>query len=283
MSYQGEHADASDPQPPSERGLTASSRESYARAWEHFARWASLRGHDPYAPDAVIDFVSARALRNTSTTLAHYLAAIADAHARAGLPHPLDDISVRRVWDTVESIRAERERDRLSGALPEIVVVPDAFLTPRLQAMLDALPDNLLGHRDRLALIAGAAGTLTRTEMVGLGYEDVEDTEAGGTGAVMRVHPSEATKRRDPTRWVVRSVRVAPTMDPAHDLGRAFETWVAASGITGGPVLRSVSRHGKVGESGLSVRALNIIVCRAAEGAGLTSEGYMSEVRRATA
>lgn len=271
----------SNPNATDEQGLSASTRDSYARAWTHFARWASLRGYDPYAPAAVINFLNARALRNSITTLAHYLSVVADAYARAGLPHPLDDKSVRGVWNTIESVRADRERDRAAGVLPEIVVAPDAFLTPRLRAMLDATPDDLLGHRDRLALIAGAAGSLTRTELVELGYDDFEDTDERSAGAVMRVHPSEAAKRND-RGWAVRSVRVAPTTDPAHDLGRAFERWVEASGIHSGVVLRPVSRHDKVSESGLSVRAVNIIVHRAAKRAGLESSGYMDEVRRAS-
>ena len=76
-------------------------------------------------------------------------------------------------------------------------------------------------------------------------------------------------------------MRVAPAKNPSHDLGQAVEAWTEASGVGSGRLLRSVTRHGHVGDK-LSVRALNILVRRAAERAGLESEGYMAEVRLAS-
>ncbi len=272
--------------PPSSDAARASlapeTLRGYEAAWERFCRWARLRGVEslPAAPLTLVNFLGEHYLRLSTSSLRTFLDAVAREHVEGGYDSPIHARQVEGMWMQVRLLREERDRDRATGALPEERALPEAFLTPRIRAMLAGIPDGLLGCRDRLALITGAAGSLTRNELVALEVGDIEDTGDEVGGGVIRVHPPASAQQADPN-WVVRSVRVAPASDPSFDLGSVYEAWLDASGIGSGPLLRSVDRHGHVSETGLSVRALNVIVTRCAERVGLESRGYMDEIRRA--
>lgn len=275
----------SDASPSAYGSLAPETRRVYASAWDQFRRWALLRGAEPLpaASLTLSNYLSEHGLRYSESALRRVIDAVALWHHEHGHPSPADQ-SVDRVWQQVRRLRQEREADLLSGALPEELVLPEAFLSCRLRKMLDALPGDLRGCRDRLLLLAGAAGRLTKTELVRLEVHDVEDVSGDvqdvGCGALLRIFPSKAEQRADP-HWVVRSVRVAAARGPDYDVGCAYESWVRESGIAEGPVLRSVDRSGRVSESGLSIQGVNLAVRRAAERANLKSRGYMDEVRRA--
>jgi site-specific recombinase XerD len=101
------------------------------------------------------------------------------------------------------------------------------------QAMLDA-PDatTLKGKRDRAALGLLVGCGLRRSEISALEVEDIQQREG---------------------RWVIidmkgKGGRIRTVPVPAGVKAR-IDTWLAAAGITTGPVLRSIDRHGNLGES----------------------------------
>jgi integrase len=57
--------------------------------------------------------------------------------------------------------------------------------------------------------------------------------------------------------------------------------WIEASGIDGGPVFRSVTRHGKRQPNRLSDKAVALVVKRQAESAGLDPARYAGHSLRA--
>jgi integrase len=101
------------------------------------------------------------------------------------------------------------------------------------QGMLDApATDTLKGLRDRAALALLVGCGLRRSEVVGLAVADLQQREG---------------------RWVVADLkgkggRIRTVPVPAGVKARV-DAWLAAAGITGGALLRSVDRHGNVGES----------------------------------
>lgn len=62
---------------------------------------------------------------------------------------------------------------------------------------------------------------------------------------------------------------------------RAIQGWLEASGITSGPLFRSVNRHGQLPEGRLSDKAVALVVKRAAKAAGLDSSRYAGHSLRA--
>jgi hypothetical protein len=53
---------------------------------------------------------------------------------------------------------------------------------------------------------------------------------------------------------------------------RAWQTWVAAAGLTAGPAFRAVDRYDRLGVRRLSEQSVTRIVRRAAERAGLDEQ-----------
>ena len=62
---------------------------------------------------------------------------------------------------------------------------------------------------------------------------------------------------------------------------RSVQAWLAASGITEGPLFRSVNRHGQLQSAALSDKAVALIVKRWAEAAGLDPAQYAGHSLRA--
>ncbi len=72
---------------------------------------------------------------------------------------------------------------RVHGAAPRGKA---PVVTADLKAMVDRLPDSLLGLRDRALLLFGFAGAFRRSELVGLTVADVQFTADGATVTLRR-------------------------------------------------------------------------------------------------
>ena len=135
-----------------------------------------------------------------------------------------------------------------------------AAVTPeQLRQMHAAAPASLTGLRDRaLWLIAfGIAGR--SAEVAALRADGIKLVSKG-----LDVHVP-AVKGRPP-----RDVVVAYGRHPDTCPVRAWSTWKAAAGLTGGPAFLPISVHGAVGTDPLSPAACREIIARSAERAGLS-------------
>jgi integrase len=108
------------------------------------------------------------------------------------------------------------------------------WLTPRqTQQLLDAPPaDTLRGLRDRAALGLLVGCGLRRAEAAALTFEHMQQRDG---------------------RWVIADLRgkggrIRTVPVPAGVKVR-IDAWGAAAGLTTGRILRSVDRHGRIGES----------------------------------
>lgn len=146
-----------------------------------------------------------------------------------------------------------------------------------LRKMIDATDaGTLIGARDRLVLVLGLAMMGRRSELVALDAADVVETEDG----------LEVMIRRGKTDQDAHGAVVAvpagqhPDTDPVRLL-RAYLSALAAHGVTGGRLLRSVTRHGHPGVK-LTDDAVTRIVVGAATRAGLPhAESYSAHSLRA--
>jgi integrase len=229
-----------------------STRHAYRRDWERFDRWCHERGITsmPAPPEAVALHLAdlARGGRKPAT-IARALAGITEAHRAAGHASPRSAAAVR---ETVRGIK------RTHGTAQRQVA---PILVDDLRAMVGALPDNLLGVRDRALLLLGFAGAFRRSELVGLDINDIAFTRDG----------LEINLRRSKTdqdghgRKIGVAFGSAPTTCPV----RALKDWLDAARITSGPVLRGVDRHGHVADGPLGAQSVARVVKRATEAAGL--------------
>lgn len=246
------------------RSKAASTLRAYQSDWRDFEDWCNDQGAQalPAAPEVVVlylTFLAGQGIK--SSTIQRRVTAISQAHQVAGDENPTRHQAVRAVMAGIRRVHGTRQE----GKAPA--------LTDDIRAMVDTLPDNLLGLRDRALLLLGFAGAFRRSELVGLDVEDVEQTKQGLV----------VTLRRSKTdqEGAGRKVGIPYGSKPDTCPVRAFLGWLEASSITSGPMFRSVNRHGQLQDGRLSDKAVALVVKRAAEGAGLDADRYAGHSLRA--
>lgn len=236
---------------------------AYAADMRAFSTWCAERGLEalPSTPAAVAEYVAHLDARGRKLAgIARALVAISQAHKARGLESPTADGRVRNV---LKNLRRERGSAQTQRAP---VLVDD------LRAMVRSCPKTLIGLRDRALLTVGFAGAFRRSELVGLTAGDVDQTRDGLVVTLRRSKTDQEGRGR--------KVGIPFGSDPATCPVRALRAWLEASGVTVGPLLRSVSRHGRVGE-GLTAQVVATVVKRACEAAGLDPARYAGHSLRA--
>ena len=226
-------------------------RRAYRSDFEMFGTWCRARRNvEPLgaSPDDVAAYLAAQASAKVKpSTLTRRLAAIAYAHRLAGLESPAGHEAVRAV---MRGIR------RTAGTAPTRKAPATA---DRVAAMLQAIsPDTLAGKRDRALLLLGFAGAFRRSELVAL---DVADLAFEPEGVRVMIRRSKADQEGQGQEIaILRGTKLRPVA--------ALQAWLAAGGVTTGPVFRSINRHGQVGEA-LTAQSVALVVKRHAGAAGL--------------
>ena len=131
----------------------------------------------------------------------------------------------------------------------------------------------MIGTRDRALLLVGFAGAFRRSEIVALNVEDIAFSTDGAT----------VTLRRSKTDQdgAGRKVGIPYGSNPATCPVRALQAWLAASGITEGPLFRWIRKAGRMQHGRLSGSAVAEIVKRHAGTAGLDTSKYAGHSLRA--
>lgn len=235
---------------------------TYRAGWGHFDEWCRDRGAVslPARSETVALYLADIAESYAVASLQSRLSAINRVHKEAGHEAPGQHATVRRVWRGVR---------RSKGTAPRQATPITAV---ELRKMLGSLPEGPRGLRDRALLLLAFCGAFRRSEVVSLDMEDIRQEREG-----LRVR-----LRRSKTDQEGESLEKGISYQSDADVCpvRALGAWVEATQLTEGPVFRSVSRHGHVGQR-LSSRAVDLIVKRAIAGAGLDVSGFSAHSLRA--
>ena len=138
-------------------------------------------------------------------------------------------------------------------------------------AMLEHVPDTLIGKRDRALLLIGFAAALRRSELAGL---RVSDLERHTDGLLIHIRKSKTDQEAAGAQFPVpRGGRLRPV--------DALEAWLTAAEITDGPVFVSIGKGGRIGRKALSTNAICEIVKRYAAAAGYDPKAYAGHSLRA--
>ncbi|MGH3794358.1 MAG: tyrosine-type recombinase/integrase [Pseudonocardiaceae bacterium] len=233
-------------------------RRAYTRQWDLFAGWCAAHGRAalPATGETLAEYVAALADAGRSpATIEQASAAIRTAHRTAGHHHQPDTRAARLVLRGHRRDRAESGR-RARQAPP---VTIDA-----LRAMVETCdPATVIGSRDRVVLVLGLAMMGRRSELAALNIDDVTETP-DGIEVLIR-----ASKTDQDAHGAV--VAIPPGQHPDTDPVRLARSWLAVlaeHGITSGRLLRSVTRHGRIGAS-MSTVAIGDVVRATATRAGL--------------
>jgi len=207
-------------------GKAENTRRAYRAAVRMWCAWCERRGLSPLpatGPDVAAFLASERLRGLTPETLKLRRAAVRYLHRAAGVPVPTDDACVSETLAGIQRTAARAgERPRKKKAATVQV----------LRRLLEPIGDDLVGLRDRAMLLVGFAGALRRSELAAIGVADLEATERG-----MRLTLSQTKGSQ------IEAVTVPlPYGDTELCPVRALEQWLAAAGITEGPVFRRIWR-----------------------------------------
>jgi integrase len=243
-----------------------STKRAYSSDWSDYRTWCESHGFAalPSAPGTIVLYLSERAATCRVSTLTRRVAAISQAHQFAGHQSPTGDIQVRAVMAGIR---------RALGTAPTMKA---PAVTGDIRSMVATLPAGLLGVRDRALLLVGFAAALRRSELVALDFEDCEFTR---DGLVINQRRSKVDQEGQG-----RKIGVAYGSDPATCPVRSLRAWIESAGIKGikgGPLFRSVNRHGQIQTTRLCDKAVALVVKRTATAAGLEAAKYAGHSLRA--
>jgi integrase len=208
-------------------------------------------------------YLTAMAATHRPATMTRRLTAITKAHQIAGYASPAT-MQQPAVSETLKGIR------RTLGTAQKIKA---PLLTADVRRMVQSLPNNLAGCRDRALLLLGFAGGFRRSELAALDSEDVLTKD---DGLVVRLRRSKT----DP-EGQGRDVGIPYGSNPSTCPVRTVYAWKTAAGISEGALFRGIDRHGHLGAFRLHKDSIGLIVKRAAEAAGLDPALYAGHSLRA--
>lgn len=239
-------------------------RRGYASDWKTFAAWCdgARLGSLPAEPRTVALYIADLADSHKPATVSRHMAAIAAAHKAVGLDSPasMRHGAVASVWQGIKRTHGTAQNAKAP------VLIGD------LRSMVCSLRPGAIGIRDRALLLVGFAGAFRRSELVALNVEDVQVT---GDGLVITLRRSKTDQEGEG-----RKLGLPFGSNPETCPVRALRAWQEASGIEGGALFRSITRHGRIGGR-LSGYAVALIVKRHAGAAGLEQASYSGHSLRA--
>lgn len=237
-------------------------RRAYQSDFRIFVAYCEARRVSPLPAEinTVVAFLSAEATGGAKpSTLGRRVAAIRYAHKTAGMEPPTNGEAVKAV---MRGIR----RTLGTGKAQKAPATAD-----RLREMLDRCPDTVRGKRDRALLALGFAGAFRRSELVALTVEDLAEAPDGFRVTIR--HSKTDQEGQGQEIAVPRGSRLRPV--------EAVQAWLAASGITTGPIFRSVGKAGRVSDQALSAGSVADLVKEYAGLVGLDAATFSGHSLRA--
>lgn len=240
-------------------------KRAYKADLDHFVAWRGECGLTaaPAAPKTVALYITdlADGLGLRPSTIQRRLTSIAEAHRAAGMESPTRSPVVQDFWTGIRRQKTVKQ------------VQKSPLKTDDLKMMLAVMDDSLLAARDRALLLLGFAGAFRRSELVAL---DVEDLQDRAEGLVVTLRRSKTDQEGQGTQKPIPYGR-----DPRTCPVGAVRAWLAAAGISSGPIFRSVNRHGQAQDGRLSDKAVALVVQRRAGAAALDSSKFSGHSLRA--
>jgi site-specific recombinase XerD len=241
---------------------TLSVQPTGAAYFDAFGKWCEARNLSalPATPSTLAAFIATEAKRGIKvSSLERRLCGIRYAHLLAGHSPPNQSEAVRATLRGVRRTigRAAKRKEPITAN--------------RIRAMVKHIPNNIFGLRDRALLLLGFSGAFRRSELVALDVSDFKETPAG-----LQVHI-----RRSKTDQEQYGQFIGISQGSSDCPIKALKAWLTASGITRGPVFRSISKGGRVSDRRLTDRMVAEIVKLYASKIGLDSRSVSAHSLRA--
>jgi len=218
--------------------VAENTRKAYKSDLEHFYAWG---GSIPCEPETVAAYLAAHAGTLSVATLTRRLAALSKKHTVQGLPSPT---SAELVKLTMRGIKRQHGKPQ-SQATP--------LCRDDLILVLNAIPDDLRGCRDKAILLIGFCAALRRSELCRIRHEDLQFTTEG----LILTLPRSKTDQTGEGRKIgvpFGKGRICPV--------QTLKDWLVRSSITVGFVFRGID-GAKIMDCHLSDKSIcNIVKSR---------------------
>ena len=213
-------------------------RRTYRSAIRHFQGWG---GALPCDEAVIIRYLLAFSQSLNSRTLALRLTALSQWHAHQGFPDPTSTPTVRKTLLGIG--RTHGKPKKKAKALP----IED------LERIVSHLADlgTIKAKRDNALLQIGYFGGYRRSELVGLEVSHIEWEQEGLVIVLAR------SKTDQLGQGITKAI---PLGDGACCPAAALRTWLDAAGITAGPIFRSITKWGEVGQEALHESSVNAVL-----------------------
>lgn len=213
-------------------------RRAYRSAIRHFLAWGGVLPSDE---SAMIRYLLAYAQGLNTRTLALRLTALSQWHVHQGFADPASTPTVRKTLAGI--LRVHGKPKKRAKALP---LEDLEHIVTRLVSV-----DTLKAKRDNALLQVGYFGGFRRSEMVSLQLAHVAWEPEG----ILITLPRSKTDQQG--QGIVKAI---PYGDGLCCPANALRTWLAAAGITSGPLFRPITKWGEVGNEALHEGSVNMIL-----------------------
>lgn len=253
---------------------------AYLSDWEDFCMWCQQYDKQflPADPCNVADYLEDRALNSWVgpcgkerkllmkqplkwNSLQRRLAAISKTHKNLGF---VFDRSHPAIKNTLGGMKKKLSADKPTQIVEER---KDPITIEDVRGMVESLPNNLTGIRDRALLLIGFAGALRRSELAGIRFEYVKFMNEGLEIFIPW------------TKTGPRTTRIPYGSNPMTCPVRALKEWIEQSGIKElmksqkektslelenktSPLFRAINKHGQVQSTALTGAAISLIIKR---------------------
>lgn len=223
--------------------------KAYKADLEHFHAYG---GSIPATPETVAAYLAAYAGKLSIATLTRRLAAISKKHTVQGLPSPT---SAELVKLTMRGIKRQHGKPQTQAA---------ALCRDDLLLVLNAIPNDLRGCRDKAVLLIGFCAALRRSELCCIRYEDLQFT---AEGLILTLQRSKTDQTGEGRKIGIPQGRgkICPI--------QMLKDWLTRSGIAEGFIFRTID-GGKIIDGHISDRSICNIVKARVGSVGFSPELY---------
>ncbi|MDR6780401.1 site-specific recombinase XerD [Paenibacillus peoriae] len=239
-----------------------STNRAYASDLADFMDWCDLYGYQSLpATDREFSLYIVSLILNgyKTSTIKRRIVAICQAHLSSGFLTPKTSlvnsviIGVNKTYGTDESSKKSINKRMLNR-------------------LIEVLPQNLKGARDKAILLLGYEGLFNRSELVSINFEDIKFDQYHNLIVHFEKTRSNQRNYKEGTLTLNPNEKNCPVS--------AVKEWVVKSEIRSGALFRSINKHGHLSDKRLSDKGVALIVKEYVKLAGFSDDLYSSSSLR---
>ena len=239
------------------RSLSENTKKAYLSDLKHFFRWG---GKIPSDDIRIAEYLAEYSEGLSPVTLRRRIVSLSKAHRSAGLENPCES----------ELVKATMRGIFRSHGRPPKQAKP--LLKLELFRVIDSIPADISGLRDKALLLTGWACGFRASELVGLNIDDLTEHREGFVLQVRRSKVDQECSGR----------LIGLPFGTTHNCPvEKLKVWLSYLQASSGPLFRPINKHGHISRNRLTSDAVSKILCKRLQHARIPALGFSSHSLRA--